>query len=341
VAKLKAAVIGAGAIAQHCHLPGYQRHPDVDIVAIAEIDADRAAQAAKKFGAKRTYADFREMLAKEELDIVSVCTPNYLHCQMATAVARLGIHLLLEKPVATSVAQAQKIRHAVQKGGGACMVGFTHRFFDGNIEARRLIQAGTIGEPFMIRIRFAHRGPQPGWAMSDWFYRAKKSGGGAMLDMGIHAMDLCRFLVGEVDSVFGLVGTLRKPIEVDDNAVVGLKFAGGRAMGYIEVGWTSGPGFTGVEVYGDGGSLLIDYTRGVELIQGSVAPDGTMQDNRKTLDVKPTAGGHAREMETFVNCIRDGAPTPITIDDGVAATAIAEAISQSAASGQLTPVAKH
>ncbi len=338
MAKLKAACIGAGAIAQHCHLPGYQRHPDVDLVAIAEIDADRAARAAATFGAARTYADYREMLRKEHLDMVSVCTPNYLHCQMATAVARLGIHLMLEKPVATNLAHARKIRQAVHKGGAQCMVGFTHRFLDGNIQARRLITEGRIGEPFMIRIRFAHRGPQPGWAMSDWFYRPDKSGGGAMLDMGIHAMDLCRFMIGPVESVFGIVDTLRKPIEVDDNAVVGLKFAGSRALGYIEVGWTSGPGFTGLEIYGDDGAILVDYNRGVELITGSVAPDGTVKDSREMLPGEPTAGGWQREMETFINCIRDGAPTPTTIDDGIAATAIAEAISRSAATGRLTPV---
>ena len=336
--KLKAAVIGAGAIAQHCHLPGYQRHRDVQLVAIAEIDADRAAQAAKTFGAERTYADYRQMLEKEQLDMVSICAPNYLHHEMAVAVAERGIHLLLEKPVATTLAAAREIRQAVNAGRGQCMVGFTHRFMDGNIRARQMLKDGKLGEPFMIRIRFAHRGPQPGWAMSDWFYRRAKSGGGAMLDMGIHAMDLCRFLVGEVESVFGLVGTLRKAIEVDDNAVVGLKFAGGRALGYIEVGWTSGPGFTGVEIYGDEGTLLVDYARGVELIKGSTAPDGTQTVNRQALEVQATAGGWAREMETFINCVRDGVPVPVTIDDGVVATAIAEAISRSAETGQLTRV---
>ena len=339
MAKLRAAVIGAGAIAQHCHLPGYQRHPDVELVAIAEIDANRAAEAAQKFGAGRTYCDYRQMLEKEQLDMVSICVPNYLHHETAIAAAKRGIHLLLEKPVATTLAQAREIREAVRAGGGQCMVGFTHRFFDGNVEARRLIQQGKIGRPFMIRVRFAHRGPQPGWAMSDWFYRRAKSGGGAMLDMGIHAMDISRFLVGAVESVFGLVGTLRKDIEVDDNAVVGLKFADGRAFGYLEVGWTSCPGFTGIEVYGDEGTILIDYGRGVELIAGSVAPDGTSQMTREMLAIKPTGGGHIREMETFIDCIRDGQPTPITIEDGVAATAIAEAISQSAETGQQTKVA--
>lgn len=339
MAKLRAAVIGAGAIAQHCHLPGYQRHPDVEIAAIAEIDAARGRQAAERFGAGCVYGDYREMLDKVKPDMVSVCTPNYLHHEMATEVARRGIALLLEKPVATSLAQALQIRQAVQAGGAPCMVGFTHRFLDGNIRARDIILEGRIGQPFMIRVRFAHRGPQPGWAMSDWFYRRDKSGGGAMLDMGIHAMDLCHYLLGPIEAVFGLVGTLRKPIEVDDNAVVGLKFANGRAFGYIEVGWTSRPGFTGVEIYGDEGTILVDYGRGVELILGSAAPDGTAGDSRQMLDVQATAGGWTREMEAFINCVRDRKPLPITIDDGVAATAVADAIRQSAATGQLTTVA--
>jgi UDP-N-acetylglucosamine 3-dehydrogenase len=338
VAKLKAAVIGAGAIAQHCHLPGYQQHADVELAAIAEIDPGRAAQAADKFGARRVYSDYRQMLEKEHLDMVSICVPNYLHHETAIAVAQRGIHLMLEKPVAAGLAQAREIREAVLAGGAQCMMGFTHRFLDGNIRARQLLQEGKIGEPFMIRVRFAHRGPQPGWAMSEWFYNRAKSGGGAMLDMGIHAMDICRFMVGPVESVFGMVGTLRKEIEVDDNAVVGLKFAGNRAFGYIEVGWTSCPGFTGLEIYGDEGTILVDYARGVELILGNIAPDGTANVTREMLDVQVTAGGWAREMETFINCVRDGKPTPITIDDGVAATAIAEAIGQSAATGQQTKV---
>ena len=129
--------------------------------------------------------------------------------------------------------------------------------------------------------------------------------------------------------------------DLDDNAVVGLKFAGGRAFGYIEVGWTSGPGFTGAEIYGDEGSLRVDYSRGVELIRGTTAPDGTIQDTSETLDVKATEGGWAREMETFINCVRDSKPVPVTIDDGIAATAVADAISQSAQTGQLTAVASY
>jgi len=307
-------------------------------VALAEIDEARAAQAAERFGVKRWYSDYREMLEAETLDMVSVCTPNYLHREMAEAVAERGIHLLLEKPVALSVADAVAIRDAVRAGGGQCMVAFTHRFLAGNVRAKQLLQEGKIGEPFMIRVRFAHRGPQPGWAMSDWFYRKAKSGGGAMLDMGIHAMDICHFMIGPVASVWAMIGTLRKPIEVDDNAVLGLNFASGRAMGYIEVGWTSCPGFTGLEIYGDEGTIIVNYQEQMELIVGSSTPDGKDTSTREKLDLRPTEGGWPLQMKTFIDCIRDGRDVPVSIDDGIAATAVAVAAARSSEEGRLVPV---
>ncbi|HUW82317.1 MAG TPA: Gfo/Idh/MocA family oxidoreductase [Phycisphaerae bacterium] len=334
MAKLKAAVIGAGAIAHHCHLPGYQGHPDCQLVALADIDPSRAAQAAERFGVLKTYQDYRQMIEREELDMVSVCTPNYLHREMAEAVARRGIHVLLEKPVALSVPDAVAIRQAVRAARVQCMVGFTHRFYHGNQQARQLIADGAIGEPFMMRVRFAHKGPQPGWAMSDWFYRRAKSGGGALLDMGIHAMDICRYMIGPVGSVSALIGTLRKDIEVDDNAVLSLDFAPKRAFGYVEVGWTSCPGFTGLEIYGDNGTIIVDYARPVELILGSVRPDGVDRTQRQHLPPPPGPQGWPRQMASFIDCISDGRDVPVGIDDGIAATAVAEAAARSAELGQ-------
>jgi len=336
--KLKAAVIGAGAIAHHCHLPGYQQHPDCQLVALAETDPSRAARAAERFGVPTTYHDYRQMLQHEQLDAVSVCTPNYLHREMAEAVARRGIHLLLEKPVALSVADAVAIRQAVRDARVQCMVAFTHRFRHGNQQAKHLIADGTIGEPFMIRVRFAHRGPQPGWAMSDWFYRRAKSGGGALLDMGIHAMDICRYMLGPVESVSALVGTLRKDIEVDDNAVLSLEFASKRAFGYIEVGWTSCPGFTGLEIYGDKGTIIVDYAKPVEVILGSAGPDGVDRTERQHLPPPAGPQGWPLQMACFIDCIRDRRDVPVGIDEGVAATAVAEAAARSAESGKSTKV---
>jgi len=175
--------------------------------------------------------------------------------------------------------------------------------------------------------------------MSDWFYRRAKSGGGALLDMGIHAMDICRYMLGPVGSVSAMVGTLRKDIEVDDNAVLSLDFSPKRAFGYIEVGWTSCPGFTGLEIYGDDGTIIIDYAKPVELILGSIGPDGVDRTERQHLPPPTEPQGWPRQLDCFIDCIRDGRDVPVGIDDGIAATAVAEAAARSAELGRNIEVA--
>ena len=106
------------------------------------------------------------------------------------------------------------------------MTGFTHRFMTGNQKAKKLIEKGDIGKPFMVRARLAHSGPIPDWAKSDWFHFKKPAGGGAMLDMGIHAIDIIQYMLGPITTVSAQIGNLVKKIEVDDNALVLLEFDG-------------------------------------------------------------------------------------------------------------------
>ena len=119
-----------------------------------------------------------------------------------------GCHLFCEKPIALSMKEAAAMAAPLKRNRVRMMTGFTHRFLAGNEKAKELLDAGAIGRPFMIRIRFAHEGPQPGWAMSDWFYNPRKAGGGACLDMGIHAYDLCEFYLGRVASVQANIRTI-------------------------------------------------------------------------------------------------------------------------------------
>jgi len=329
----RAGVIGCGAIAQALHLPGYRRRKDVVRLVGCDPDATNLAEAKTKFKLDATYDDYRRMLADEALDLVSVCTPNCFHAEQAIAALEAGAALLLEKPVATNVADAERIAEAVARTGRRCMVGFSHRLYESNRRMHAVIREGRIGKPFMIRIRFAHRGPQPGWAKSDWFYRPQLAGGGAMLDMGIHAMDLARLLIGEVRSVAAQVATLRKPIEVDDNAVLGLAFDD--ALGYIEVGWTSMPGFTGVEVYGDEGTLINDYSQPLRLGSGTASPDAREKSafTWQTL-CEPRGGSWNIEMDHFVDGVIEGEPFGMDIADGVAAVRIACAAYESARTGR-------
>lgn len=332
--RLRVAVLGCGSIAQHCHLPGYAKNRYADIVAVADPVKARLQEVTSRFPVERTYTDWKKLLQKEELDAVSICTPNYLHARMALAALERGLHVLCEKPMTKTVAEAQAVRRAARKAGTVFMVGFTHRFLKGNLRAKKLLEDGAIGEPFMLRVRFAHGGPYPGWAKDDWFYSPREAGGGALLDMGIHAMDLARFYIGEVATVTAELRTLRKKIRVDDNAVLILTFKGKKAMGYIEVGWTSRPGFTGAEIYGDEGTIVVDYIEGLKVLRGRTLPSGKVELRWQRPRLRVTDGGWAVEVDHFIDCIRKGKQPAANVEDGYQAVRIAAAAYESARKGK-------
>jgi predicted dehydrogenase len=295
-------IIGAGAIAQECHFPGYKKDRRAKVVAFADPTRARHTEITDKFGAMTAYTNYQEMLQNEDLDIVSICTPNVFHAENAIDALKSGCHVLCEKPIATNLRDADRMIAAAKKARKKLMVGFTHRLFTGPQKTKELLQQKAIGKPFMIRIRFAHGGPLPNWAKSGWFYNPLLSTGGAMLDMGIHAIDLALWMLGPITSVNAMARTIVKRIPVDDNALLQLEFKSG-ALGYIEVGWTSQPGFSGVEVYGTKGTLICDYAKGLQLCEGtaSAGKDGSVK--WKTLDKAPTRGGWDIEIKHWLDII--------------------------------------
>ncbi len=329
MAKLRVATIGCGSIAQVLHLPGYAKNPNVEIVACADPDQRRWSEVQKKFGVDRFYKDYADLLDNEALDAVSICSPNAFHAEQAYVALGLGLHVLCEKPMTLTRKEADILVSAARKAKTVFMVGFSQRFCHGIIEAKKILESGKLGDPFMIRIRFAHEGPYPGWAKDDWFYDPKAAGGGAMLDMGIHAFDLARHLFGDVKKVSASVKTIFKPIKVDDNAVVTLEFKNG-ALGYVEVGWTSLPGFNGAEIYCRHGNLIIDYTTGMRMISGRQLKSGRHKAVTKTFPFRPNEGGWDIEMDYFIDCIRQGYQAEMDVVAGAEAVKIALAAYESA-----------
>ena len=327
--------IGAGAVAQNCHIPGYAASRRCRLVAVADPVA-RCLRDLKKLGFhfERTYSDYRQMLKREQLDAVSICTPNCSHREIATACARKGWDILLEKPVAITIPEANAIRRAVVKHKARLMVGFTHRFNDFNIKARNALKAGKIGKPYMIRIRFAHTGPAPGWAKTDWFYNPKLSGGGAMLDMAVHAFDLLNWYIGPVKTVQSVAATLRKKIKVDDNAVIVVAFQS-KCLGYVEVGWTSPAGFCGIELMGDKGAIVVDYGVGkVTMTTGVRKPSGEAIQKTTVLAKSLKVGPWEAEMRHFISRLGRKGKFATNIEDGIAAQKIAVAAYKSHETGK-------
>lgn len=338
--KWKAGVIACGSIAQAMHLPGYANCSDVDLVAACDPVKARREEAAEIQPGLNTYENYKEMLAKEKLDIISVCSPNCFHAEHAIAALRHGAHVLLEKPVALSMREVASIKAAVNKSGRKLIVGFSHRFMRGNQRINRAIRNGLIGEPYMIRVRFAHSGPYPGWAKDDWFYSPKLAGGGAMLDMGIHAIDQALWHLGPAKRVQALARTLRKDIEVDDCAVLLIEFARSKALGYIEIGWTSPAGFSGMEIMGDQGCIVEDYSSSLKVTVGRITPNMKSRPKLKTkvLDEDPTHGGWKTELAEVVKALRRGSDLGIDIDAGGAALAVALAGYKSSQTGKAVTI---
>lgn len=332
--KYRVGLIGAGAIAQGCHAPGYAKSDRVELVAFADPVKARHDEMTERFEGIRGYKDHTSMLQEEQLDIVSVCTPNAAHAAPTIAALEAGCHVLCEKPMAITLDETDAMIAAAKKARKKLMIGFTHRMMTGPEKCREMLRAGGIGKPFMMRVRFAHGGPYPGWAKDpDTFYRPEISAGGAMLDMGIHAIDLCNWIMGPVVSVTATCKTLLKRIKVDDNAVLLLEFKNG-ALGYIEVGWTSKPGFTGLELYGSEGSLICDYLKGLTLFGGKASAGQDSVAEWQTLDPTPTQGGWDTEIEHWLDVVSGDARLHMDGKAGRAALEVALAAYESSRTGR-------
>lgn len=334
--KHRIGVIGAGAIAQHCHIPGYAAAANCELVAIADPEeACLAAVREKGWRFAAEHRSHRELLAAgHRLDVVSICTPNKFHADIAVDCLDAGLDLLLEKPVALTLDEAARIADAAARNRRRVMVGFSHRFNELNRAAKAAIDAGQIGRPYMIRVRFAHTGPWPGWAKTDWFYNPELSGGGALLDMAVHAFDLVQWYQGPVRAVSARVATLRKPIAVDDNVVALVEFDSA-CLGYIDCGWTSPAGFLGVEIMGDNGCITVDYGAvSATMRRGSVTPDGKNEIAESVLTSGYKLQPWPAEMAYFTAALDTAEPFSPGLDAGIDTLRVVLAAYESSRSGR-------
>ena len=189
---LKVGIIGCGSIAHHRHLPEYANNQEVEIVAVCDVVKERAEAANVKYGGK-IFTDYNELLAFEEVEAVSVCTPNYLHAPISVAALEAGKHVLCEKPMATSLAEAEKMIEAAEKSGKTLMIGHNQRFVPSHQKAREIIESGEAWKIYSFRTAFGHPGPE-GWSVdgkNSWFFKKDEAFIGAMGDLGVHKADLC------------------------------------------------------------------------------------------------------------------------------------------------------
>lgn len=198
--KVRIGVIGTGSISDS-HLSSYAQNEDVEIWAVCDLNEARAQAKANTYNVKYIYTDYKELLANPEIDAVSICTWNNTHAEISIAALEAGKHVLCEKPLAKTVAEAKEIENAVNETSRVFQVGFVRRYTNNINLLKQFIDRDELGEIYYAKASCLRRLGNPG----GWFSDKERSGGGPLIDLGVHIIDLCWYLMGrpKVKSISG------------------------------------------------------------------------------------------------------------------------------------------
>src|SRR5690625_4621209 len=188
---LKVGVIGIGSISD-MHIQAYQKHEDVELVAFCDLSEERLKEKGARYDVDQLYTDYQELLANDSIDAVSICTWNDTHTEISIATQEATKHVLVEKPLSMKVEEAEAVEEAVKRSGKVLQVGFVRRHADNARILKEFIDADELGEIYYAKASILRRLGNPG----GWFSDISKSGGGPLIDLGVHMIDLSWYLMG-------------------------------------------------------------------------------------------------------------------------------------------------
>lgn len=346
--KLKIAVVGTGNIS-HYHISAYLKNPNVELYALCDIDGEKLREKGEKYGVERLYTDEAKMLAElPEIDAVSVCTWNAAHASCSIMALNAGKHVLCEKPMAMNAKEAAEMIDASKKNGKKLMVGFVRRFGNDAAVARDFIEAGNLGDIYYAKAVYLRRNGCPG----GWFADKSLSGGGPLIDLGVHVIDLVRYLMGcpKPVSAYGatfsgmgrrenlkdskeyvLRRTSKLAHDVEDLATALIRFDNGVVLS-VEASFNlhTGTRQNGFEMFGTKGGIKLapDFELYTEI--NDYLANVTLQ--------KPTAflfeESFNTEINYFVESILEDRDISSIAEDGCTLMKILDAIYESASTGK-------
>ena len=337
--KLKIAIIGVGGISG-AHIDAYQRNPHAELYAFCDINKERLEQKGAMYGITRLYTDEDEMLAAlPEIDAVSVCVWNCNHAKCAIKALDAGKHVLCEKPIAKTVEEAEQMLAAAKRNNRLLMVGFCCRFGKDAEIIRNYQEKDFFGDIYYAKASQLRRNGNPG----GWFCNKAMSGGGPLIDLGVHRLDLALWLMGYPKPVWVMASTYAKfgpelgrrnglPYTVEDLACAMIKFENGATL-ELDASWASNikeNELQTIRLLGDKGgmyqyNLNEGYTYDVEYY--SEIAGRQFDSKMHTADDMPSA------FQLFADAVRDNTPFLVQPEDGVTVMRILDAIYRSANSG--------
>lgn len=330
---IKVGLVGTGITG--CHARGFQKCNDVEMKAVCDINQERAKRFADEFGIKNIYSDYKEMLQDAELDAVTVGTPNALHAPVVIAAFEAGKHVLCEKPIATTATEAKAMVEAGKKANKIFMMGFNNRFRGDTQLLKKCIENGDLGEIYYAKTGWLRRRGIPG--MGGWFTTKAMSGGGPLIDLGVHVLDLTLWLMGNPKPVYVMGSSYAKfgpdmakqaggTYDVEDLATGMVKLENGATI-FVEASWHSH--VEREKIY----SQLVGTKGGAELEPLRIYTD--VNGNCADLQLQhPHQNGHEMEIVHFVECIREGKTPIATGEHGLHIQQILDAIYESTVTGK-------
>jgi predicted dehydrogenase len=356
MSRLRAGIVGTGWWTQAEHLPGLQLRADVEVTALCGRNPERLSAMADKFGVPDRFTDWREMIANERLDLVVIVTPNVLHHPIAMAALEKGLHVICEKPLAMTAAQAREMAAAAEARKLQTLTFFTHRTIAAAAQLKRLVDEGFLGTPLHVSAAYFSASHFAANKPAAWRMRRAEAGTGVLGDIGSHLIDLVRFWLGDFVRVSGQwqQRTFERPggkVDADEDVSFLAQLKCG-AQGVFQASkLVAGRGnFQRVELYGDKGSLIYQAEPGIEpdwkgrLFAARADRAGVEQltlPEALTKGLETPAGrfeAWRRLVDPFFEAIRTGGSCAPNFSDGAATQAVLDAVASSSEQGRWVDV---
>ena len=345
---LKVGVIGGGSISEF-HIKPYMKNDGVELVALCDNNEQRLAEVGERYSINGLYSNYEELLQNPEIDAVSICTWNNTHAEISIAALESGKHVLVEKPLSMTVEQALAVEAAVKKSGKVLQVGFVRRHGDNTMLLKQFIDQDELGEIYYAKASCLRRLGNPG----GWFSDQSKSGGGPLIDLGVHMIDICWYLMGKPRPVSVSGNTYSKlgnrshikslsfyqaadynPVlnDVEDLANALIRFDNGASL-FVDVSFTlhAKEDELYVKLFGEKGGAEIEPKLTMVTEKNNTILNVTPQIDNLSFDFERA---FSNEINHFVDCCKEGKESIAPVADGVQVMKILNAVYESAKTGK-------
>ena len=320
-------LIGTGRIAEDRMLPGINSYEGNQLIGVVSRDAGRANDFARRFNAKHAYISYDDLLRNPEVTVVAIHTPNSLHAEQAIAAARAGKHVFCDKPMATSVADAERIVRECEKAGVMLGVNFHNRFMPCFIETKRIIDSGEIGKVLMVQVE-ASAGPAAASVSASWRGDPALAGLGTSMNVGVHVYDILRYLLSsEIVQVSAMFDAA--PGVMERTSLATFKFANG-VMAQLNVNQTTPNAHNDFVIYGDKGRIT---GKGLTRSRAGGELQVITNDGASRSTAFSAVNAHAACVVGFSKAILEGSAPVASGIDGLRSVQLTDAMGKSAWEG--------